>query len=73
MRVTEIRKPGRITFPTAPDETLNPEVPENTQDILHWVRSQVYGQCPQCKGTHNKQMQGWNRMQCQNCGTTWSY
>ncbi len=72
MKVSEVKK-HNLTFPVIPEETENPEVQENTEDILHWVRARVYGECPHCHGTHSRQVVGWNKRQCETCGKTWTY
>jgi len=49
------------------------EIHENTHGSLYWMRTWLFGECPFCHGTHNKQLLGWNKRQCENCGNTWTY
>ncbi len=41
--------------------------------VIRWVRVQLFGECPYCGGTHNKQEDGWQKCTCQDCGKTWGY
>jgi hypothetical protein len=49
------------------------EIHENTHGSLHWMRTRIFSECPSCHGTHNKQIFGWNKLQCENCGNIWIY
>jgi hypothetical protein len=73
MRMTKAELPMEMDFPIAPPQTRYTEIHENTHGIVHWFRIHLFGECPGCKGTHNKQITGWNRMQCENCQKTWTY
>jgi len=39
--------------------------------IIHWLRKQVFGECPYCKSTHVKAIRGWNKEECEACGANW--
>jgi|WetSurMetagenome_2_1015567.scaffolds.fasta_scaffold139172_4 hypothetical protein len=73
MRMTKAELPMELAFTIAPPQTLHTEIHENTHSLMHWLRTHIFGECPNCKSTHNKQITGWNRMQCENCQKTWSY
>jgi hypothetical protein len=49
------------------------EIHENTRGLLHRIRVWYFGECPRCKSTHNKQVKGWDKLRCENCGETWNY
>jgi len=55
------------------ENTLTTVLGGNANESLHWMRTWLFGECPSCHGTHNKQILGWNKRQCENCGNTWTY
>ncbi len=72
MRITKIRPTDEVAVPVIHPRT-NTEIREDTRGLVHWFRVRLYGQCPFCKSTHGKQITGWNKKQCENCGETWIY
>ncbi len=64
---------NRITFPLVPSLIPKYHIKENTQGLLHSIRTWSVGECPSCHCTHNKQIKGWNKLECENCGHIWNY
>jgi hypothetical protein len=73
MRIIKVEQPVGIAIPVSHFRTPIAEIQEKTHGLLHWIRAWSYGECPSCHGTHNKQVFGWNKMQCKQCGETWTY
>ena len=70
---TNIEQPAGHTFSRSIPLTIKVEIHENTHGLLHWTRAQLFGECPSCHSTYNKQIRDWNKIQCENCGSTWNY
>jgi transposase-like protein len=39
--------------------------------IIHFFRKFIYGECPVCGSTNIKDMKGWGKDECQDCGRNW--
>jgi hypothetical protein len=63
----QVQYPMVASFPT------HVPVNEHTWGLVHWFRAYLYGECPECHGTHSKQVCGWNKKQCKDCGCIWNY
>lgn len=46
-------------------------IKESSNRLVHRVRSMIYGECPECHGTHIREVYGWDKVSCKNCGSTW--
>ena len=41
--------------------------------MIHWLRRQVYGECPSCGSTRLKDVQGWRKSECRDCGDMFNW
>jgi len=43
--------------------------------LINKVRAFVWGRCPnpRCQSFNVKQVEGWQKLQCRDCGHTWRY
>lgn len=46
-------------------------VHESARGLVHWLRAKVYGECPECHGTHLSEVYGWDKLSCNHCRFTW--
>jgi hypothetical protein len=73
MKLTKEERFRGIVFSSASFRRANFQIHENTRGLLHRIRIWLFGECPACRSTHNKQIPGWNKLHCENCGDTWTY
>lgn len=41
--------------------------------IIDWIRGKLFGRCPKCKSVRVKDVKGWDKTQCKDCGHTWRW
>jgi hypothetical protein len=68
---TKIKLSEGLIYPVPKRIVKKVEIHENNRSILHWSRAWLFGECPLCHSTHNKQIPGWNKLMCEKCGNTW--
>lgn len=70
---TKMKLSQGLTYPLPQRIIKKVELPENNRSLLHVSRAWLFGECPSCGCTHNKQIRGWNKLMCEKCGNTWIY
>ena len=73
MGTNRVNQSSGGTLLVTPNKITHAQTHEKTNGIIHWTRARWVGECPACHHTHNKPIMGWNKLQCENCGETWTY
>lgn len=41
--------------------------------MLNRIRAWLFGRCPKCRSVRTKQVEGWQKVECRDCRTMWTY